>query len=116
MNNIRLNIESHKKGSNTISFYEDKLKYIKDSTHLHNILKEKLKNRHRIKRINFSGPKMLQKKFIKKKDSLSYLLDIDEANYLKSMSNYDKLKHEIYAKERKDKEKKRKENIYLKKK
>ena len=111
MNNIRLNIETHKKGSNTISFYADKLKYIKDSTHLHNILKEKLKDRHRIKGVNFSGPKMLHKKFIKNKDKLSDLLDIDEANYLKSMSNYDKLKHEIYVKERKEKEKKRKENI-----
>ena len=119
MNNIRLNIENPKKGSNTIRFYVDKLKYIKDSTHLHNILKEKLKDRHRIKGVNFSGPKMLHKKFIKNKDRLSDLLDIDEANYLKSMSNYDKLKHEIYVKERKDKEKKEKKILiknYLKKK
>ena len=114
-NNIKLKIETHKKSNtvgNTISFFADKIKYVKDSVHLHKILKEKLKDRHKIKGIAFSNQKMKHNnKILKKKESSSDLLDIDEANYLISMNNYDKLKHEIYVREKKEKERRNLENL-----
>ena len=114
-NNIKLKIETHKKSNivgNTISFFADKIKYTKDSAHLHKILKEKLKDRHKIKGITFSDPKIkYNNKIFKKKESSSDLLDIDEANYLISMNNYDKLKHEIYVREKKEKERRNLENL-----
>ena len=106
MKNVKLKIEAKKntKNSDTISFFADKKKYIKDKTKLRNILKEKLKDRHRIKGICFSNSKIKPKNtYILKKDISSDLLDIDEANYLKSMNEYEKLKHEIYLKEIKEK-------------
>ena len=112
MENIKLKIETHKKTSNTISFYAEKMKYIKDTNYLHKIFKEKLKDRHRIKGVYFSlKNSQNNNKSTKKKDNSSEILDIDEANYLKSMNKYEKLKHEIYIKEKKEKEKKIKENL-----
>ena len=76
-NKIKLKIETHKKSNivgNTISFFADKIKYTKDSAHLHKILKEKLKDRHKIKGITFSNPKIKynNKIFKKKKAHLIY--------------------------------------------
>ncbi len=63
MKNVKLKIEAKKntKNSDTISFFADKKKYIKDKTKLRNILKEKLKDRHRIKGICFSNSKIKPK-------------------------------------------------------
>ena len=108
MNNVKLLIESHKKtNNNTISYFVDKIKYVKDSTYLHKILKEKLKDRHRVKGAFFSAPKINKKKekneMKKNKENSFDLLDIDEANYLLTMKNYEKLKHELHLKEKRDK-------------
>ena len=112
MSNVKLKIERHKTNNNTISFFLDKKKYVKDSNHLHKILKEKLKDRYRIKGAFFSVPRNKQKiKYKTNKEGSSSLLNIEEANYLLSKNNYEKLKHDIYVKEKKDKEKKRKENV-----
>ena len=112
MKNSKLKIEIHKKTSDTITYFSDKIKYIKNSKRLHKLLKEKLKDRHRIKGPSFSGSQMKENKIIhlKKKESSSDLLDVDEANYLRSIIDYEKLKHEIFIKDQKDKEKKIKEN------
>ena len=112
MSNVKLKIERHKTNNNTISFFLDKKKYVKDSNHLHKILKEKLKDRYRIKGAFFSVPRNKQKiKYKTNKEGSSSLLNIEEANYLLSKNNYEKLKHDIYVKEKNDKEKKRKENV-----
>ena len=107
MKNVKLSIESHKKANiNTISYFVDKIKYVKDSTHLHKLLKEKLKDRHRIKGAFFSAPKKNDKfEFRKKKnkDDSFNLLELEEANYLLSLKNYDKLRHELHLKEKKEK-------------
>lgn len=115
MNSVKLLIESHKKtNNNTISYFVDKIKYVKDSTHLHKILKEKLKDRHRVKGAFFSAPKINKKKekneMKKNKENSFDLLDIDEANYLLTMKNYEKLKHELHLKEKRDKALRLKEN------
>ena len=112
MSNVKLKIEKHKNNNNTISFFLYKKKYVKDSNNLHKILKEKLKDRYRVKGAFFSVPRNKNKiKYKKKKDGSSCLLDIEEANYLISKNNYEKLKHDIYIKEKKDRENRKKENF-----
>jgi hypothetical protein len=107
---IRLKIESHKKSKtagNTLSFFSDKIKYVKDASYQHKILKEKLKDRHRIKGISFSNSLNTRniintnnKNKRKKKEDSFNLLDIDEANFLLSIKYYDKLKHKINSREK----------------
>ena len=105
MKDIKLQIETHKKSNNSNSFFVNKKNFVKDSSNLHKILKEKLKDRYRVKGACFSRGKTIDDNIFKKKKEKSLdLLDIEEAYYLISMNNYDKLKYFIHSKEKKEKE------------
>ena len=107
---IKLKIESQKKTTimpNTVSYFADKIKYVKDTAYQRKILKEKLKDRYRIKGISFSNHStgrnnnQIDNKFKRKKKGDSFnLLDKDEANFLLSIKYYDKLKHKINWREK----------------
>ena len=108
MNKIKLNIEIHPTSkeiglnyskANTTSNFKN-LKLFK------NLYKAKLEDRHRIKGISFSKGKKEFNYFSLyrlKKNSEAATFEINEANYIRSLRDYNNLKHEIYLKEQKEK-------------
>ena len=71
-----------------------------------NLFKAKLEDRNRIKGINFSTNKKENNNLslykLKKKEEES-TFELSKANYLRSLKDYNQLKHEIYLKELKEK-------------
>ena len=117
MNERKLKIEVHPSNKNVGLNYSKtstvaNLKNIKIFKNLH---KAKLEDRHRIKGISFSTHKkeynnlLLYK--LKKKDEAT-TFELSEANFLRSINDYNLLKHEIYLKELKEKKVKTKEAIF----
>ena len=101
-NNKILKIEVHKDNAlQASSFVANQKKYLQDISSFHNKLKEKLKDRHRIRGVFFSEPKGNVKNKLKRKN---YKLGKDEKNYKLSMKKYTDLKHEIFLRQRKEKE------------
>ena len=101
-NNKILKIEVHKDNAlQASSFVANQKKYLQDISSFHNKLKEKLKDRHRIRGVFFSEPKANVKNKLKRKN---YKLGKDEKNYKLSMKKYTDLKHEIFLRQRKEKE------------
>ena len=102
-NNKILKIEVHKDNALQASSYvANQKKYLQDISSFHNKLKEKLKDRHRIRGVFFSEPKANVKNKLKR--NKKYKLGKDEKNYKLSMKNYNDLKHEIFLKQKKEKE------------
>ena len=102
-NNKILKIEVHKDNAlQTSSFVANQKKYLQDISSFHNKLKEKLKDRHRIRGVFFSEPKADVKNKLKR--NKKYKLGKEEKNYKLSMKNYKDLKHEIFLKQKKEKE------------
>ena len=102
-NNKILKIEVHKDNAlQASSFVANQKKYLQDISSFHNKLKEKLKDRHRIRGVFFSEPKANVKNKLKR--SKKYKLGKDEKNYKLSMKNYNDLKHEIFLKQKKERE------------
>ena len=99
-----LKIESHKVCINKNTFLANQKKFIKNSTTLHSLLNEKLKDRHRIKGAYFYPPKVNMLDKTKKKGKKETKLNNEEMNYKITMKNYNELKHEIFLIKKKEKE------------
>ena len=110
-----LKILVHKKYINKNTFLAEQKKFIKNKTTLHSLLNEKLKDRHRIKGAYFSDAKVNMINKNKTKGKKETKLNNQEKNYKISMKNYNELKHEIFLKEKKEKEEIEKQKIADKK-
>ena len=116
MNLTKLKIETHNTN------LKNKLNYTKTQTYsnlkniklVRNLFKLKLEDRKRIKGINFSTHKKEKNNYtlykLKRKEEAT-MLQYDEANFQKVLNKYNKLKHEIFIKEQKEKRQKTQETL-----
>ena len=108
MNKIKLNIEIHPTSKEIGLNYSkaNTTSNLKNLKLFKNLYKAKLEDRHRIKGISFSKGKKEFNHFSLyrlKKNSEAATFEINEANYIRSLRDYNNLKHEIYLKEQKEK-------------
>ena len=116
MNLTKLKIEAHNTN------LKNKLDYTKTQTYsnlkniklVRNLFKLKLEDRKRIRGINFSTHKKEKNNYtlykLKRKEEAT-MLQYDEANFQKVLNKYNKLKHEIFIKEQKEKRQKTQETL-----
>ena len=114
MKKNQLKIETHtqNKNSGLKLFKTNKTTNLQNVKSLKKIFKAKLEDRNRIKGISFSNFKtennnLFLYKIKKKEEAVAF--ELGEANYLRSLRDYNQLKHEIYLKELKEKKVKTKE-------
>ena len=84
----------------------NKTSNLKDKKFFKNLLKAKLEDRKRIKCISFSTNKKEVNNLILyklKKNEEAAEFELNEANFLRTLRDYNQLKHEIYLKEQKEK-------------
>ena len=108
MNIEKLRIETHTSNKNNgiNKIKSTKTPNLKNIKFFKNLCKAKLEDRHRIKGISFSTNKKDDNNIVLykiKKNEEATTFELNEANYLRSLKDYNQLKHEIYLKEQKDK-------------
>ena len=112
----KLNIETHTTNkSNGLNYSKaNTATNLKNIKIYKNLFKARLEDRKRIKGIKFSTNKKENNNLclykLKKKEEES-TFELNEANYLRSLRDYNQLKHEIYLKELKEKKVKTKEAL-----
>lgn len=114
----KLKIETHisNKNEQAKSFKINKTSNIKNIKYFKKLFKAKLEDRNKIKGINFSTFKtegnnnLLLYKLKKKEEATTF--ELTEANYLRSLRDYNQLKHEIYLKDLKEKKVKTNEALF----
>ena len=108
MNIEKLRIETHTSNKNNgiNKIKSTKTPNLKNIKFFKNLCKAKLEDRHRIKGISFSTNKKEDNNLVLyklKKNEEATTFELNEANYLRCLKDYNQLKHEIYLKEQKDK-------------
>ena len=105
----KLKIETHSSNINNNDLNKiktSKTPNLKNIKFFKNLCKAKLEDRHRIKGISFSTNKKEDNNLVLyklKKNEEATTFELNEANYLRCLKDYNQLKHEIYLKEQKDK-------------
>ena len=114
MKNKKLIIETHQSNRNSKLkvFNTNQTQNIKSIKIYKNLFKARLEDRHRIKGISYSTNKRKHNNLLlyklKKQDEAA-TFELNEANFLRTLRDYNQLKHEIYLKELKEKKLKTKE-------
>ena len=110
---IETHFSSNKKGLN--KYKTNKTPNPRSIKFFKNLFKAKLEDRNRIKGISFSTNKREKNNFVlyklKKKDE-EIAFELSEANFLRTLRDYNQLKHEIYMKDLEERRIKNNEAIF----